>query len=88
METIRRKTTTWWPAWIAAARYVLLIQLGAVSTWLETVTPRWYELTTLDWTKFGVGQAVLFLGTMGAIMNDKWSKARANDNTQTTSNIK
>lgn len=82
MEQIKRTTNRWLPAWLAAARYTLLIQLGAVSSWLENITPRWDTLTTLDWLKFIVAQAVLLLGTIGAIMNDKWSKARAEGNKQ------
>lgn len=76
METLKKQSARWWPAWVAATRYVLLIQFGALATWLEVVTPRWGELNSLDWAKLAVGQFCLFLGTMGAVMNDKWQKAR------------
>lgn len=76
METVKRTTIRWWPAWLAALRYCLLTNLTALSIWLEAVTPRWDTLTDIDWMKLVVSQAVTFLGTLGAIMNDRWSKAR------------
>ena len=76
METLKRESARWWPAVIAAGRYILLTNLTAAALWLEAVTPRWAELTDLDWSKFWLSQAITCLTTVGAIMNDKWSKAR------------
>lgn len=76
METLRRESARWWPAVVAAIRYTALTNASAALLWLEAVTPRWAELTDLDWKKFWLSQFITFLTTVGAIMNDKWSKAR------------
>lgn len=76
METLKRETARWWPAVFAAVRYVLIQQLTAIGLWLDAVTPRWGELSELDYYKFFVAQGISLLGTLGAVMNDKWHKAR------------
>lgn len=76
MEQIKKTTKAWWPAWLAAIRYILLVCLTEFGVWLSAVSDRWDSLGTLDWLKLGVSQAVLFLGVLGAVMNDKWSKAK------------
>lgn len=76
METLKRESARWWPAMFAAGRYILLVNLTAAALWVDTVAPRWTELTSLDWTRFALAQAMSLLTTLGAVMNDKWSKAR------------
>lgn len=86
METIKRKTSQWWPAWLAALRYITYSALLAYHTWHVAVKDIWNQLTSWDQINVACSVGLNVLLALGAIMNGSWQKAKANDNTST--NIK
>lgn len=80
MEQLKQNSHLWWPAWLAAIRYMMLTGITAFGVWLQGAQDKWDSLTSYDyWTLF-VGAATAMLGALGAIMNDRWSAARKESN--------
>jgi len=84
METLKKVTTRFWPALFATLRYITYNALLSYHQWHIAVKDSWSALT--DWDKINVscniGLSVLV--ALGAVMNDKWSRAR-NENNKPTS---
>ncbi len=76
METLKRTSKRWWPAVFAASRYVAYNALLAYHTWHIAVKDIWPQLTSWDKINVGCSVGLSILVAIGAVMNDKWSKAR------------
>lgn len=63
----------------AAARYMLFTVLTAFSTWLVSVKGNWPNVGSWEIVFLVTSLALTALGTLGAIMNDKWAAARKGD---------
>lgn len=60
----------------SAARYMLFNVLTAFSAWLVSVKGNWPEVGSWEVVYLVTSLSLTALGTLGAIMNDKWSQAR------------
>ena len=76
METLRVQTKRWWPAAFAAARYVAYMALLTYHQWHISMKDQWNNLTEWDQINVICAIGLSILIALGAIMNDKWSKAR------------
>ena len=79
METIKHKSRLWFPAWMAALRYIIYNSLLSYHLWHTTVKDVWANLTS--WDKINVLCVVLLsaLTALGAVMNGSWNKAKEQD---------
>ena len=66
-------------ALFAAARYMLFTVLTAFSSWLVNVKGNWPAVGSWEWVYLATTLSLTALGTLGAIMNDKWATARKSD---------
>lgn len=65
-------------AWLAMTRYAAFAVLTTFSTWLQQIGPeKWKELTSFDWWALGSALGLSALTAIGAIMNNRWSEAKA-----------
>jgi len=66
----------WRMAIASAARYMLFNVLTAFSAWLVSVKGNWPDVGSWEVVYLVTSLSLTALGTLGAIMNDKWSTAR------------
>jgi len=76
METIKQHTARWWPALLAASRYILYSAVLSYHQWHVGMKDNWNALT--QWDRINVGCTVILsiLVALGAIMNGSWQKAK------------
>lgn len=79
METLAKKSRLWFPAWMAASRYILLQTLNALAAWLFAVEKLWNDLTPWHYWVLGTQLGIAALGALGAVMNGSWQRAVEKD---------
>lgn len=82
METLKRKSKLWFPAWMAAARYITYNALLSYHLWHTTIKDSWPTLTSWDKVNVACVVALSALTALGAIMNGTWNKAKEQETKQ------
>ena len=76
METIKQHTARWWPAVLAAGRYIAYSAILSYHQWHVTMKDQWDTITQWDRINILCTVALSVLVALGAIMNGSWQKAK------------
>lgn len=71
-------TQIWFPAWMAAARYIAFGVVTFASGWIANLGREGFaKVDGYDWIVLILGSSGVALNSLGAIMNGSWTNARA-----------